>query len=1180
MELLSLGSEPPRRYSKGSYSSKMHQQPTEKDSFFLNDRLNKHLGSKLANGGLANYRKFSFSHEEVKGPAIIVEQALNGSAMPAPHDSFDAMDATISTIHLSQLEGSVPADDTTIDQTILAGDLDVDATVIPYIEPDAVTPQLFDELIPHLHSPSVARYAQFDGISDRNDDPTSRLIAALPTRIIAQIASDSFMDYELVSDFFLTYRSYLQPQRLLALLFARLEWALDRQTSDGRVARIRTFAALRHWVLNYFVDDFMHDSIGYTMRAAFCERLNSLYRKTRLRMSVTSALESGGASDSPAAIASDLKVLIDLKRCWIGRCAVYCNSASNNQSEGDAQAQGGIFSADQDIHPFYPPPAATTTEDTVSQAATAESHTTASKRLSRYSDVRSSHYGAFHPDDSTTLSPNSEVSYHATSSEPLAANGSERVVGQARRPSQRRLQPRSAGHVKTGSQGSSGSTLSKSSRHHPAAQKWEHSRTFSDSVRPKPSIVRRSMSLTSRARPVSHFDVPSSSDSGWENTGLARAPSAATAERSTLRPSQERSEPETTGKAASEPTPNLIRGTLVAPLQGIIHIRSEDLSALPSRSGYEASQNGLSSGLNDGLDEASALPAPEVGRADDEVAQSQRSADGSSTTFPAGFPAPAESAGVSATNAHGKTPAVSPAAVAESMQHAVATMRRSTTLPASMVDKDLPELPHAPEMFHDVDTRSPLLPATPTPTVKHLMGSLRRAILERKPHGVHTHELLDATVQQETKLYSNKQSLAALERMDSERLVEWLESQKGARVDLLAERAAKTHSRIYGDRASGVGQQHKASLLSPASATRSVQIQLPDGDEFNCFHITTDVQKAPSKTTASSSSDRRASGESTQPSSFGSSEAGLSQEISLQDQGKSQASVTGHDESVQAENLTVRRSKESAPESPSSTEGLGFGLDLSSRIPRRPSESSNTASTAKVVSDIPVKFISHLKPAQLVGSGNAPYPGPNLATVDSAAPSGRNSPDGDSSDELHGHLGNDQSEVEVEKTAREENAGASDGMLELERFDTYTSQQSQPVRVPERVPPKAVFKISPASDRGGAVSRGMKSLGNRLRKYASYQSGMSKLNFRRQPGSAQRLATQQRPGMGQLEPCASDRQNSQYGRTDHSLLVQEDTIAEPPNRALDHIRWNASAFDISSTIDENQSEELPGSTSA
>ncbi|KAL4810052.1 hypothetical protein BDV18DRAFT_166642 [Aspergillus unguis] len=166
---------------------------------------------------------------------------------------------------------------------------------IVYDPGDSIKPSIFEALVTVMDDETVVRYVP----------GTRNISAATPARIVAQISSESFMDYELVSDFFLTFRPYLSAGSLLSLLLARLQWAINRLQEDGRIIRIRTFAALRHWILNYFVDDFIPD---YKLRAHFCETINRLYDSVKAR-------QGGGMSD--------LKILIDLKRCWHGKCSAY-----------------------------------------------------------------------------------------------------------------------------------------------------------------------------------------------------------------------------------------------------------------------------------------------------------------------------------------------------------------------------------------------------------------------------------------------------------------------------------------------------------------------------------------------------------------------------------------------------------------------------------------------------------------------------------------------------------------------------------------------------------------------------------------------------------------------------------------------------------------------------------------
>ena len=190
-----------------------------------------------------------------------------------------------------------------------------------------IVPQIYDALATNPDDPSIVKYSP----------GTGEIVAASPARIIAQITSETFLDYELLSDFFLTVRAYLSTQDLLSYLVARFEWAINRFDDNGRVIRVRAFAALRHWILNYFSYDFVLDR---NLRVTFCDRLNALTRIVRARATYG---------------ASDMKLIYDLKKCWNGRCILYwdnTDAGSENQKDSDIKPGGIVGSRDSQLsHP-------------------------------------------------------------------------------------------------------------------------------------------------------------------------------------------------------------------------------------------------------------------------------------------------------------------------------------------------------------------------------------------------------------------------------------------------------------------------------------------------------------------------------------------------------------------------------------------------------------------------------------------------------------------------------------------------------------------------------------------------------------------------------------------------------------------------------------------------------------
>ena len=195
------------------------------------------------------------------------------------------------------------------------------------LQKEPIRPAIFDSLAANPDNPCIVRYAPL----------SKEIVAATPARIIAQVTSENFLDYELLSDFFLTVRSYLSTHDLLSYLVARFEWAINRFDDNGRVIRVRAFAALRHWILNYFSYDFMLDR---DLRVQFCNRLNDLTKIVRGRVNYGN---------------SDMKLISDLKKCWNGRCSLYWDyPESTNETRQDIDIHPGGIPGSRDSQLVHP----------------------------------------------------------------------------------------------------------------------------------------------------------------------------------------------------------------------------------------------------------------------------------------------------------------------------------------------------------------------------------------------------------------------------------------------------------------------------------------------------------------------------------------------------------------------------------------------------------------------------------------------------------------------------------------------------------------------------------------------------------------------------------------------------------------------------------------------------------
>ncbi|KAI9265003.1 hypothetical protein BDA99DRAFT_571347 [Phascolomyces articulosus] len=115
--------------------------------------------------------------------------------------------------------------------------------------------------------------------------PTSiapqRVIEAASVEKLVEKLTNS-LDYTLMTDFFLTYRTFISPTQLCKLLILRFRWALESDRDDRRVVRIRTFVVMRHWLLNYFVHDFIPCR---ELRVILTTFLNSLPQYTLVQQS-------------------------------------------------------------------------------------------------------------------------------------------------------------------------------------------------------------------------------------------------------------------------------------------------------------------------------------------------------------------------------------------------------------------------------------------------------------------------------------------------------------------------------------------------------------------------------------------------------------------------------------------------------------------------------------------------------------------------------------------------------------------------------------------------------------------------------------------------------------------------------------------------------------------------------
>ncbi|KIK95189.1 hypothetical protein PAXRUDRAFT_827250 [Paxillus rubicundulus Ve08.2h10] len=120
-------------------------------------------------------------------------------------------------------------------------------------------------------------------------DPSSNasgrrvLLAATIERWIAQLTSD--FNYDELLNFFLTYRTYISAVDLCHLLICRFHWSLSGHVTKQdemarKIVRVRTFVAIRYWLLTFFMMDFLPNR---ELRLLLASWLNTLVKDPVLK---------------------------------------------------------------------------------------------------------------------------------------------------------------------------------------------------------------------------------------------------------------------------------------------------------------------------------------------------------------------------------------------------------------------------------------------------------------------------------------------------------------------------------------------------------------------------------------------------------------------------------------------------------------------------------------------------------------------------------------------------------------------------------------------------------------------------------------------------------------------------------------------------------------------------------
>ncbi|ODV95640.1 hypothetical protein PACTADRAFT_50337 [Pachysolen tannophilus NRRL Y-2460] len=183
---------------------------------------------------------------------------------------------------------------------------------------------IFDDpsLYPFPTDSTIIRFS-----ASRDNKKQQLLTCATAKAIVVQLTSPNTIDYQFLLDFFLTYRLFINSEVLLQALLTRLLWALDFSTDKNneektyiekqecrKLVLVRTFVTLRHWLLNYFQDDFINN---FKLRAQFVNFMNNISQD------ISNTLQGNNKNLNDPTIEINSRILIELKNVYINLCSIY-----------------------------------------------------------------------------------------------------------------------------------------------------------------------------------------------------------------------------------------------------------------------------------------------------------------------------------------------------------------------------------------------------------------------------------------------------------------------------------------------------------------------------------------------------------------------------------------------------------------------------------------------------------------------------------------------------------------------------------------------------------------------------------------------------------------------------------------------------------------------------------------
>jgi hypothetical protein len=169
----------------------------------------------------------SLAHWQLPDPTA-PPAALDGHLIPWP-SSLVRNPASSRVSFEPPLDQLSPPSSIPSESDILPRDSYVDLTIDRYSTRRSTSPSVSPIQSPNtLYPPTIYDSIDLSDSAILEKSADGKVLAGTVEGLVTYITSPDCLDYDVLSDFFMMYRKFIEPSKLLGLLFARFEWGLIR----------------------------------------------------------------------------------------------------------------------------------------------------------------------------------------------------------------------------------------------------------------------------------------------------------------------------------------------------------------------------------------------------------------------------------------------------------------------------------------------------------------------------------------------------------------------------------------------------------------------------------------------------------------------------------------------------------------------------------------------------------------------------------------------------------------------------------------------------------------------------------------------------------------------------------------------------------------------------------------